>query len=86
MAGEKFKKGDLVEDIYTQKINIVKRVYWQWYEGRGDWTVIFEPTVKQPTGWNKASNLRRVELDKELEKESRDLPRFTNYTRINRRR
>jgi hypothetical protein len=55
-----FEKGDRVQDIYTNEINIVKSVCIQIYDGGSDQTVCFEPTEKQQTGWNKGKNLRLV--------------------------
>ena len=53
-----FKKGDKVQDIYTDEIFTVKLAYMQDYAGTPDCTVEFEPTASQPTPWNKGSNLR----------------------------
>jgi len=57
-----YKAGDKVRNIYTGDINTVKRSYWQWYAGgnTSDYTVLFEPTPEQPTGWNKSTNLESV--------------------------
>lgn len=58
-----FNKGDRVRDIYTGQIYTVKRTYWQWYDGAGDWTVEFEPTADQRTPWNKSRNLEIVDTE-----------------------
>ena len=58
-----FAVGTKVRDIYTGEINTVKGSYWQNYAGgnTADYTVEFEPTEAQPTGWNKSRNLREVQ-------------------------
>jgi hypothetical protein len=57
-----FNKGDKVRDIYTGEIFTVKRSYMQNYDGKPDWTVEFEPGMKngswQETPWNKGANLK----------------------------
>jgi len=56
-----FKKGDKVRDIYTGEVYTVKKDgYFQSYDGKGDYTIEFEPTETQPTPWNKSSNLELV--------------------------
>lgn len=55
-----FRKGDEVQDIYTNEAFIVKRSYMQNYDGNPDQTVLFEPTESQSTPWNKGRNLKLI--------------------------
>jgi hypothetical protein len=59
-----YNKGDKVRDIFTNKIFVVERSYWQDYAGgdTADYTVVFEAMPDQPTPWNKSRNLEVIPL------------------------